>query len=47
MNRSLNEPLYKGKSGNVYQPTFNSTKWFAIGLGALVGISHIVMIGMI
>jgi len=44
MNRPTNEPLYQGMNGENPKP---KKPWIAISLGALVGISHIGMIGML
>jgi len=44
MNRPINEPLYQGMNNGNEKPR---RPWIAISLGAIVGISHIGMIGIL
>ena len=44
MNRPINEPLYQGMNNENPRPR---RPWIAISLGALIGISHIGMIGIL
>jgi hypothetical protein len=46
MNRPVNEPLYPGMN-NGNENSKPRRPWIAIGLGAIVGISHIGMIGIL
>ena len=38
---------YEPKPTTKSKPKVNLTKWFALGVGGLLGLSHIGMIGMI